>query len=102
MNFECGLAIDILKSHHDLIYFRHILDLVFEILDNVSLHSEATLGVMHLCEKISFWQIPKILRYQKPYFPSYIIEIVNFQPPILAHFCPLFLNKCNSLLLRHH
>ena len=46
----------------------------------------------------SFWQIRKILRCEKPYFPSYISEIVNFQPPsILAHFCPLFLNKCNSL-----
>ena len=45
----------------------------------------------------SFWQILKILGYEKPYFPSYGIEIVNFQPPILAHFFPLFLNKYNSL-----
>ena len=32
----------------------------------------------------SFCQIRKIVKHEKPYFPSYIIEIVNFQPHIHA------------------
>ena len=38
----------------------------------------------------SFWQICKVVRYEKPSFPSYIIEIMNFQHSILAHFAHFF------------
>ena len=65
------------------------------------LHSEATEGVMDLQQNClggfegSFCQICQILRYEKPYFQSYIIEIINFQPSIFAQ-------KMQFSLLKHH
>ena len=44
--------------------------------------------------ELSFWQIHKILRYEKPY-------MVNFQPPIFAHFYPHFLNKLSGNVAPH-